>query len=102
VGYSLTIEPAQATGAWDVIVLVRLTRPETNELFFAGDIMVSWPIEGLILAGDPGLERCSMFVSEMAARAQGLRIRYADRIQAEAAAESVRRRLAEFGLEEER
>ncbi len=101
-GYCLTIEPEQATGAWEVIVLVRLTRAETNELFFAGDIMVSWPMEGLILTGDPGFERCSMFVSEMAARAQGLTIRYADRTRAQEAAESVRRRLVEFGLEEER
>jgi hypothetical protein len=102
VGYRLTIEPEQATGAWEVTVLVRLNRAETNELFFAGDIMVSWPMEGLILTGDPGLERCSMFVSEMAARAQGLKIRYADRTRAEKAAESVSRRLVESGLEEER
>jgi hypothetical protein len=102
VGYRLTIEPEQATEAWDVTVLVRLTRAETNELFFAGDIMVSWPMEGLILTDDSGLERCSMFVSEMAAHAQGLKIRYADRTQAEKAAESVRGRLVEFGLEEER
>jgi hypothetical protein len=102
VGYRLTIEPEQATGAWEVTVLVRLNRAEINELFFAGDIMVSWPMEGLILTGDPGLERCSMFVSEMAARAQGLKIRYADRTRAEKAAESVSRRLVESGLEEER
>lgn len=101
-GYRLTIEPEQATGAWEVTVLVRLNRAEINELFFAGDIMVSWPMEGLILTGDPGLERCSMFVSEMAARAQGLKIRYADRTRAEKAAESVSRRLVESGLEEER
>ena len=48
-GYRLTIEPEQATGAWEVTVLVRLNRAETNDLFFAGDIMVSWPTEGLIL-----------------------------------------------------
>ncbi len=102
VGYSLTIEPEPATGAWEVILMVRLTRTETNELFFSGDVMVSWPMEGLMSAGDPGLERWGMFVSEMAARPQGLRIQYAERTQAEVAANSVHARLAEFGLEEER
>jgi hypothetical protein len=101
VGYSLLIEPEPATGTWDVVLLVRLTRAETSGLFLAGDTMVSWPVEGLVHGGDPGLERSGMFVSEMAARPQGLRIRYVERMQAEEAASLVRARLAGSGLEEE-
>lgn len=100
-GYSLTIEPETASGAWEMILLVRLTRAETSSLFIAGDILVSWPVDGLLPSGDPGPERSGMFVSEMAARPEGLRIRYAERGQAERAATSVRGRLVAAGLEEE-
>lgn len=101
-GYSLTIEPEPASGAWEMVLSVRLTRAETSDLFLTGDTMVSWPLEGLVQGGDPGPERSNMFVSEIAARPKGLRIRYAERGQAEKAAISVRARLVGAGFEEER
>jgi len=101
VGYSLTIEPEPISGGWEMVLSIRLSRAETNALFLAGDIMVTWPIEGLAQGGDPSPERSGMFVSEIAARPTGLRIRYAEPSQVEQAVLAVRARLAEAGLGEE-
>jgi hypothetical protein len=101
VGYSLTIEPEPISGRWEMVLLIRLSRAEATELFLAGDTMVTWPIEGLVEGGDPGPERNSMFVSEIAARPTGLRIRYGEPSQVERAVVAVRARLAGACLGEE-
>ena len=99
-GYSLTIEPDLNSGDWDMVLHVRLSREEASDLFLAGDAMVAWP-SGRVEGEDPGLERSSMFLSEIAARSAGLRIHYPDRFQVERAAIVVRARLSEAGLGEE-
>lgn len=84
-----------------MVLHVRLSRGEASDLFLAGDAMVAWP-PGRVEGEDPGLERSSMFLSEIAARPAGLRICYPERLQAERAATVVRARLSEAGLGEER
>jgi hypothetical protein len=101
VGYVLAVKPEQVNGGWEMVLLISLSRAEANDLFLAGDRLVAWPGEGLIEGGDPGPERSSMFVSEMARRPSGLRIRYAEPGQVERAAAVIRSQLAEAGLEEE-
>jgi hypothetical protein len=82
---------------------VNLTRAESNDLFLSGDSMVSWPIEGLevLSDGDPRLERSGIFVSEVAARSAGLRLRYREQAQAERTAALLRMQFAQIGIEEE-
>lgn len=53
---------------------VSIDRRETNELFLAGDALVSWPTEGLRSAGTGPIERSSMFLSEIVARPGGLEL----------------------------
>jgi hypothetical protein len=101
VGYFLTVKPEPADGGWEMVLLIRLSRAEANDLFLAGDKLVAWPVGGLVDGGDPGPERSSMFVSEIAGRPSGLRIRYAERGQVERAVVVMRSQLAEAGLEEE-
>lgn len=60
-------------------MVVSIDRRETNDLFLAGDALVSWPTEGLRSAGTGGpIERSSMFLSEIVARPDGLQLAYAD------------------------
>jgi hypothetical protein len=101
VGYVLGVKPVPVSGAWEMVLLVRLSRSEASDLFLSGDTLVAWPADGLMQGGDPGPERSSMFVSEIAGRPSGLRIRYLERNQAERAGLVVQRQLAEAGLDEE-
>jgi hypothetical protein len=79
---------------------VNLSRAESNDLFLSGDSMVSWPVEGLESTEDFALQRSSMFVSGVAARLNGLRIRYREQAQAERAAAILRIQLGSIGIEE--
>jgi hypothetical protein len=65
--------------------------------------MVSWPVEGLQpnTQEEGKLERSGMFVSEVAARPDGLIIRYGERSQAERAAALLRIQFAQIGIKEE-
>lgn len=84
-------------------VEVKLSRAESNDLFLSGDSMVSWPVDGLeaTSAEDPRLERSGIFVSEVAARPQGLRIHYREQAQAERAAALLRMQFTQIGIKEE-
>jgi hypothetical protein len=99
-GYRLSISPESGERAWGLTVTVSLTRAESNDLFLSGDTMVSWPLEGLMREAAAGLERSGIFVSEVAARPEGLLLRYAERAQAERAGGLLRLQLAKAGLEE--
>jgi hypothetical protein len=99
-------------GRYAVTVKVSLSLPETNSLFLSGDSIISWP-EGDLLAesgrvsetplgAEPtGLVRTGMFVSELARLAEGLRIGYRQRVEAERAAHLIRLQLLKAGIEEE-
>ena len=100
-GYCLTVREDLPTGGWQVVVRVGLTRAETNSLFLAGDHMVSWPLRGLRPARNRGPERSGMFISEIAARPEGLVLRYAERQQAESAARALRACFSAAGIAEE-
>ncbi len=65
--------------------------------------MVSWPVDGLQSSAqeESKLERSGMFVSEVAAHAEGLTISYGERGQAERAASFLRYQFAQIGIEEE-
>lgn len=86
-----------------VMLRVNLTRAESNELFLAGDAMVSWPMDGLQsnATGDARLERTGMFVSEVAGRPFGMGIRYLEQNQAERAAALLRVQFEQIGIKEE-
>jgi hypothetical protein len=102
-GYWTSVTQEPGSDVWVVAVKVVLSRAESNELFLSGDSMVSWPVEGLEASGsaDPRLERSGMFVSEMAARASGLVVRYRGQSEAERAAKLFRIQFAQIGIEEE-
>lgn len=65
--------------------------------------MVSWPVEGLHSSTqeEAKLERSGMFVSEVAARPDGLTISYGEQSQAERAATLFRIQFAQIGIKEE-
>lgn len=100
-GYSTRVMRDQGRGAWVVALEVNLSRGETSDLFLSGDRMVSWPVEGLEPAEDAGLQRSSMFVSEVAARPRGLVVRYQEQAQAERAATILRIQFEQIGIQEE-
>lgn len=103
VGFCTDISRESASGAWTVLVKVNLTRAESNELFLSGDSMLSWPVDGLLPASSdsPMPERSGMFISEIAAHADGLRIRYRERSQAEHTAAVLQMQLVQLGIGEE-
>ena len=102
-GYSTAIAQETSSDLWTVKLTVSLSRAESNDLFLSGDTMVSWPVEGLEAPaeGDLGLERSSMFVSEIAARHGGLGLRYREQEQAERTAAILRMQFAQIGIKEE-
>lgn len=102
-GYSTTIAHQSRPESWIVELRVNLSRAESNDLFLSGDSMVSWPAEGLstTVMEEPRFERTGIFVSEVAARADGLTIHYQERVQAERAAAILRMQLAQIGIKEE-
>jgi hypothetical protein len=98
-GFRLNIHD-HADGSVVSLALI-LTRQESNDIFLSGDAMISWPCDGLHQAGDPLLERTSIFVSEIAARPAGVTLRYAAREQAERAAGLLRLQLNQIGIARE-
>lgn len=72
----LRIDKNPIAGGWEVHMSVYLDRRETNELFLAGDTLISWPTEGMRPLGTGPITRSSMFLSEVVARAEGLRLAY--------------------------
>jgi hypothetical protein len=69
----LDVGTASEEGRWRVRLSVSLDRAELNELFLAGDTLISWPTEGmLVLGGSHPIERSSMYLSEIAGRTAGL------------------------------
>ncbi len=99
-GYSTSIDREAGSERWVVAARVNLSRAESNQLFLSGDSMVSWPAEGLE-SEDSKLERSSMFVSEIAARPDGLVIRYREQAQAARAATVLRMQFGQIGIQEE-
>ena len=101
-GYSTAIVHQARPDRWAVSLTVDLTRSETNQLFLAGDAMLSWPVDGLVAAseGSPMPERSGMFVSEIAAQPAGLVIHYAEQAAAERAVALLRVQLGQAGIEE--
>jgi hypothetical protein len=102
-GYTASVAEGPGRAQWSVRLSVSLSRAETNDLFLSGDSMVSWPAEGLVADRDenPRLERSGMFVSEIAAKPEGLTITYGDHDQAERATALLRMQFAQIGIEEE-
>jgi hypothetical protein len=69
----LTLETTAVPQGWRVHLAVSLDRRETNELFLAGDKLISWPTDGMLSGSGQGpFERSSMFLSEIVARPAGL------------------------------
>ena len=102
-GYSTEIGQEAGSDRWKVSVKVNLSRAETNELFLAGDSLLSWPVEGLLpTSGDASIpERSGMFVSEVAAQPAGLVICYSDQAHAERTLALLRVQFAQAGIKEE-
>ncbi len=83
----LDVRTAPEAGAWRVRLSVSLDRAELNELFLAGDTLVSWPTEGMASSRGSGpFERSSMFLSEIAGREDGLDLLFETEQQATLAA----------------
>ncbi len=101
-GYSTRVEHEPEREAWVVVLETQLTRAESNDVFLSGDSMISWPVDGLQLTEESGLQRSGMFVSEVAARPHGLVIRYLERAQADRAAAIIRKQLDRIGIAEEK
>jgi hypothetical protein len=102
-GYSTAVSHEAGSDCWAVSVRVSLSRAETNELFLAGDSMLSWPVEGLLpTSGDGSIpERSGMFVSEVAAHPAGHVICYSDQARAERTIALLRVQFAQAGIKEE-
>ena len=100
-GFTTTLARDPEPATWAVVVKADLSRAESNDLFLSGDSMVSWPVDGLESTEDCGPQRSSMFVSEVAARPHGLKIRYREQAQAERAAAVLRVQFNQIGIEEE-
>lgn len=73
----------QAEGVWRVSVRVGLDRDEESRLFLLGDILISWPTEGMLISsrGAP-LARGCMYVSELQSRREGLALDFGTEVQA--------------------
>jgi hypothetical protein len=87
--------------AFAVTLVLTLTRRESNELFLCGDSMISWPSEGLHVQGDPVPARTSIFVSEIAARPNGMTLRYVTRRQADSTAGLLLEQFGQLGIPRE-
>ena len=98
-GFRIVIEKTQNT--WVLELAVSLTRTESAEVFVSGDTLLQWPEEGLRSVSNLPLERTTMFISEAAARTEGVRLEYATEKQAASAAAMLRRELEEAGIQEE-
>ena len=104
-GFRLTVAPEPGSALWSLRLWITLSRAESNGLFLSGDSLLAWPAEGCERDREPeevsGLERTSMFISEVAARPSGLRILYLHREQVERAAAMLREQLVRAEIREE-
>jgi hypothetical protein len=98
-GFSVTSR--QIGHHWVVDVAVRMTRAETAKLFLAGDVLLSWPGQGLARQLLGPLSRIGMFVSEVASKTGGIRLDYLREEDARAAARDLSRQLEAAGLDSE-
>jgi hypothetical protein len=96
-GLRLTIDSG-SDNVFAVVLNLTLTRRESTDLFLSGDSMVSWPEEGLHWLPQSGLERTAMFVSDLAARSEDLRLAYDTRARAERAAALLRIQMEQLGI----
>jgi hypothetical protein len=116
VGFTVTLDLGRAPADHVVTVRVELTLAETNTIFLSGDTLVSWPPgeyeqmeraeggaepEDVCRAGSGAPRRTTMFVSELARLANGLKIGYRQAAEAERAAALVRMQLLKAGIMEE-
>lgn len=69
-------ETGAVESGWEVRLSVALDRRETSDLFLAGDKLISWPTDGMVHQGTGPIDRSSMFLSEIVARPEGLRLVY--------------------------
>ncbi len=86
----------QVDGAWRVTARVGLDREEESRLFLLGDILLSWPTDGLIVpVSGPRLARGCMYISEINSKPGGLALDFGSELQArqvlEVIAEQLRR-----------
>lgn len=83
----MNLDVGAAARGWQVRLAVSLDRAETARLFFAGDVLISWPTEGLVgTDGEVAPVRSSMFLSEIVSRPAGISPAYRTRESAERAA----------------
>ncbi len=61
---------------WNLRFLVRLDRREIGQLYLMGDRLISWPQDGLSPDTEAPLVRTSLFLSELAARREGLDLHF--------------------------
>lgn len=98
-GFRIVIEKTQDT--WVLELTVSLTRVESAEVFVSGDTLLQWPEDGLRSVSNLPLQRTTMFISEAAARSEGVRLEYVTEKQAASAAAMLRTELEEAGIQEE-
>ncbi|GAB4251504.1 MAG: hypothetical protein Kow00122_09180 [Thermoleophilia bacterium] len=82
----VTLESVPGPTGWLVRLIVGLDRRETNELFLVGDVLISWPTDGLLASGAGPMDRSSMFLSEIVSRPGGLELAYESQESARRAA----------------
>jgi hypothetical protein len=82
----LRVSQSPVADGWEVSLTVSLDRRETNELFLAGDKLVTWPTGLVRPFGSGPIDRTSMFLSEIVARPEGLRLVYESMEAAQTAA----------------
>lgn len=82
----MKVDCGPSDGAFAVLVDISLSREEVSRLFLLGDILLSWPTEGLLPAGSGApISRGCMYVSELQGRSGGLRLVFTDQAFADRA-----------------
>lgn len=90
------VDWAPCDDAYEVTIGVGLDREEITQLFLLGDMLISWPTDGLIVGDSAApMARGCMYLSELQGRPSSLRLCFADRGQAETAVMAVRTQLAQ-------
>ena len=90
----IAISSQQAPEGVAVHIEVRLSGRETNRLFLSGDILIQLPLDGALPDADASpVPRTSIFLSELAGRAEGLTRTFDDDASAGAFAAAVRTQL---------
>lgn len=65
-------------GTWKLAVHIGLEREESSRLFLLGDILVSWPTDGLLVSSSTSrpMARGFMYLSEIQSRSDGLLLEF--------------------------